>query len=144
MRRLSMALAGAVAVAGLAFTGGTASASTVHTASAGTVHTESAWPCGSKFCAYVKGKGLKVDTVTVWSKTKASKGTKVSGWAYIEVAAPKHKFYILWAKKKFKNVPSIELIVKKKFPNKTRLCAGVAPTKAYVNHAGAACATVHK
>jgi hypothetical protein len=153
MRKLSMTLAGAVAVGGLALSSGTAGASTVHTVSAtstgtvsaaGTVHTESAWPKGSKFAAYFKGKGLKVDTVTVWDKRIKNGKPTVSGWAYIEVSEPHKKFYILWATKKFKNVVSIKLMLhNRKFKNNSLLCAGVAPTRSNVNHVGTACAKVH-
>src|SRR4051794_18949690 len=112
MRKLSMTLAGAVALGGLALSSGTAGAGTVHTVSAtskstvsaaGTVHTESAWPKGSKFNGYIKGKKLRVDTTTVWDKRLKNGKPKVSGWAYIEVSEPHKKFYILWATKKFKN-----------------------------------------
>ncbi|WP_433173318.1 hypothetical protein [Actinoallomurus sp. CA-150999] len=153
MRKLSMTLVGAIAVGGLALTSGTANASTMQTVSAtstgtvtaaGTVHTENAWPKGSKFAAYVKGKGLKVDSVTVWDKRIKNGKPTVSGWAYLEVSEPHKKFYILYATKKFKNVVSIQLKVNRKFANNTLLCAGVAPKKQYINHVGTACAKVHK
>ncbi|GAA4627097.1 hypothetical protein GCM10023196_037950 [Actinoallomurus vinaceus] len=138
MRKLSMALAGAVALGGLALTTGTASA--------GTVHTESSWPKGSKFAAYFKGHGLKVDQVTVWNKKIKNGKPTVWGWGYVEVSEPKHKFRIIWASKYTKKPGKPSIVVwktGKKFANGTLLCAGVAPTKAFVNHVGTACAKVH-
>ncbi|MCO5998497.1 hypothetical protein [Actinoallomurus rhizosphaericola] len=132
MRKLSMVLAGAVAVAGLAFTSGTAGASTVHT--------ESASKCGTKWCGYVNGKKLRVESITVSHKGS----TKWSGYIYIEVTTPHHKPYFLWTTKSFKNVKFARADVKRSFPNKTLLCTGVDKQKRNVDHVGDACFTIHK
>ncbi|MCO6004986.1 hypothetical protein NE236_08330 [Actinoallomurus purpureus] len=130
MRKLSMVLVGAAAAAGLALTGGTASATTVHT--------DNATKCGSKWCAAVVGKGLKVNTVTIYRPNHKM----FSGYPYVEVAAPHHKTSFIWGPK-VKNAVEARAYVYKKFPNKTMLCSGVAPHKVNQDYAGDACAVVH-
>ncbi|MCO5996735.1 hypothetical protein [Actinoallomurus rhizosphaericola] len=131
MRKLSMALAGATAVAGLALTAGTAGATTVHTAGGA--------KCGSKWCATVRGSGLKVDTFNTHLRSYKA----FSGYPYVEVEPPHKKVYFLWWNR-VKNVHGFDGKLDRKFPNKTVLCFGVAPTKAYQDHPGDACFTVHK
>ncbi|GAB3968388.1 hypothetical protein GCM10029978_037720 [Actinoallomurus acanthiterrae] len=133
MRKLSMVLAGASAVAGLALTAGTADASTVHT--------ESANPCGTTWCAYVNARGVKVYAAKIFLRSR--KQFK-KGYPYVEVIQPHHKPTWIWGAEIQKRVGTRTVQINKTVADKTVLHIGVAPTRAKKNYKGDAYMIVRK
>ncbi|MCO6004987.1 hypothetical protein NE236_08335 [Actinoallomurus purpureus] len=131
MRKLSIVLAGASAVAGLALTAGTAGASTVHT--------ESANPCGTTWCAAVNARGVHVVAAKITLRSRK----QFKGYPYVEAIAPHHKITWIWKARITKTVGSKTITINRKFASKTMLCIGVAPTKSRIDHVGDACMILH-